>query len=232
MPIFLRRTPFLIVFLAVVCWRLLLTLAATDPNAGGSSSIELAPGAASGVARRGGQLTATLRTEPRSFNRLFAPDPATKLVTTLTQAALVRVNQVTHELEPWLAERCRETVRQLSCRTALRPPSPSRPHLFRRRAVHFGRRGLHLSGAVRPEGRQSARRGLQDRRQTPRGDRDRRPHFNIGFPAPHGPGLRWLESLRSCRATSSRRRGRKASSATPGPPRRRPPRSSASDRSS
>ncbi len=54
---------------------------------------------------RGGTLTGSLRSEPRSFNRLVARDFATELVATLTQAKLVRVNRATFELEPWLAER-------------------------------------------------------------------------------------------------------------------------------
>lgn len=54
---------------------------------------------------RGGRLVASLRSEPRSFNRLVSRDFATELITLLTQARLVRVNRATQELEPWLAER-------------------------------------------------------------------------------------------------------------------------------
>lgn len=54
---------------------------------------------------RGGAAVASIRTEPRSFNRLAARDTSTELVTALTQARLVRINKVTQELEPWLAER-------------------------------------------------------------------------------------------------------------------------------
>ncbi|MEZ5290761.1 MAG: ABC transporter substrate-binding protein [Vicinamibacterales bacterium] len=54
---------------------------------------------------RGGTLVASLRSEPRSFNRLVSRDYATEFVTLLTQARLVRVNRATQELEPWLAER-------------------------------------------------------------------------------------------------------------------------------
>jgi peptide/nickel transport system substrate-binding protein len=53
---------------------------------------------------RGGAAVASIRTEPRSFNRLAARDTSTELVTALTQARLVRINKVTQELEPWLAE--------------------------------------------------------------------------------------------------------------------------------
>ena len=54
--------------------------------------------------RRGGQIVASIRAEPRSFNRLVARDLTTETVTMLTQGRLVRINRATFELEPWLAE--------------------------------------------------------------------------------------------------------------------------------
>lgn len=54
---------------------------------------------------RGGQLVASIRTEPRTFNRLVAQDQVTDLLNTLMQGRLVRINRSTFELEPWLAER-------------------------------------------------------------------------------------------------------------------------------
>ncbi len=72
----------------------------------GTRSVEPPPEEIEKVAspQRGGVLAAALRSEPRSFNRLVSRDYATQLFTLLTQARLVRVNMVTHELEPWLAE--------------------------------------------------------------------------------------------------------------------------------
>ena len=67
-------------------------------------STEGGPG--SGPAR-GGSLTASLRSEPATFNR-FAPNAAqaaVDAVTRLTHATLVRINRVTGEAEPWLAEK-------------------------------------------------------------------------------------------------------------------------------
>src|SRR5207248_106950 len=55
--------------------------------------------------RAGGELVASIRTEPRTFNRLAARDSSTDLVATLTQARLVRINKQTQEVEPWLAQR-------------------------------------------------------------------------------------------------------------------------------
>jgi len=57
------------------------------------------------VARRGGQLIASVRAEPRTLNGLVARDETSELLTVLTQAPLVRRNRATLELEPWLAER-------------------------------------------------------------------------------------------------------------------------------
>jgi len=54
---------------------------------------------------RGGQLVATVRSEPRTFNRIAVRSASAELLSQLTQARLVRVNRSTFELEPWLAER-------------------------------------------------------------------------------------------------------------------------------
>jgi peptide/nickel transport system substrate-binding protein len=56
---------------------------------------------------RGGTLTATIRSEPPTFNR-FSPNgaqTAVDAVTRLTHASLVRLNRVTGDFEPWLAEK-------------------------------------------------------------------------------------------------------------------------------
>jgi peptide/nickel transport system substrate-binding protein len=56
---------------------------------------------------RGGSLTASIRSEPATFNR-FAPNgnqAAVDALTRLVHAPLVRLNRLTGEPEPWLAER-------------------------------------------------------------------------------------------------------------------------------
>lgn len=60
---------------------------------------------ASEAPRRGGQVVATVRTEPRSLNRIAVGNQSAELLSLLTQAKLVRVNRASLELEPWLAER-------------------------------------------------------------------------------------------------------------------------------
>jgi peptide/nickel transport system substrate-binding protein len=56
-------------------------------------------------AARGGQIVASIRAEPRTFNRFAARDQTTELISILTQGRLVRVNPATFALEPWLAEK-------------------------------------------------------------------------------------------------------------------------------
>jgi peptide/nickel transport system substrate-binding protein len=65
----------------------------------------LSGSAATEAPERGGQVVASLRAEPRSFNRLAASDQTTDALAMLMQGRLVRVNRSTFELEPWLAER-------------------------------------------------------------------------------------------------------------------------------
>ena len=56
---------------------------------------------------RGGALTASLRSEPSTFNRFGSSSNQAPVdaLTRLTHASLVRLNRVTGEPEPWLAER-------------------------------------------------------------------------------------------------------------------------------
>src|SRR5688572_17558170 len=58
-----------------------------------------------GPPRRGGQLVASARGVPRTFNRLVAGDQPSDMFSMLTQGSLVRLNRSTFELEPWLAEK-------------------------------------------------------------------------------------------------------------------------------
>ncbi|MDP2318187.1 MAG: ABC transporter substrate-binding protein [Acidobacteriota bacterium] len=58
----------------------------------------------SDVSTRGGVLSSSLRSEPRTFNRWANRDFATDLITQLTQARLIRINRSTQEIEPALAE--------------------------------------------------------------------------------------------------------------------------------
>ena len=61
--------------------------------------------AADSAPRRGGELVASLRSEPTNYNRYFDASAAADVMALLTQARLVRVNRANDELEPALAER-------------------------------------------------------------------------------------------------------------------------------
>lgn len=71
--------------------------------------------------RHGGQLVASARGVPRSFNRLVASDQPSDMFSMLTQGSLVRVNRATFELEPWLAEKWESSPDGLTHTLHLRP---------------------------------------------------------------------------------------------------------------
>src|SRR5512142_2370214 len=53
---------------------------------------------------RGGELLVSVHTEPRNFGRFEPRETTTDVVGVLTQAGLIRINRVTDEVEPWLAD--------------------------------------------------------------------------------------------------------------------------------
>jgi peptide/nickel transport system substrate-binding protein len=53
---------------------------------------------------RGGELVASVRSDPKSFNRHTGSDSTTVTVSTLLHAKLVRINQATQAVDPMLAE--------------------------------------------------------------------------------------------------------------------------------
>lgn len=59
----------------------------------------------SDASTRGGTLTSSLRSEPRTFNRLTASTVPVDIYSILTSSKLVRVNRATQEVEPALAEK-------------------------------------------------------------------------------------------------------------------------------
>ena len=83
--------------IAFVGWRL---YSSPGPDQGGETEIVF-----SDASTRGGTITASLRSEPRTFNRIVARDFPTDLYSIMTGAKLVRVNRATQEVEPALAEK-------------------------------------------------------------------------------------------------------------------------------
>ena len=140
---------------------------------------------------RGGQVVASIRAEPRSFNRLVARDSATELLTLLTQGPLVRVNRATFELEPWLAERWESSddgrVHTLHLREGVTwsdgTPFTSADVLFSLEAVSNPTAKSVVAGVLLAGG-QPLRATAPDARTVV-----------VTFPATSGPGLRLLDQL-------------------------------------
>jgi peptide/nickel transport system substrate-binding protein len=76
---------------------------------------------ASSTPTRGGELVASVHTDPKSFNRFLQRDSTTDLVSTLTHGKLVRLNRVTQDIDPWLAESWTRAADGLSYTLKLRP---------------------------------------------------------------------------------------------------------------
>ncbi|MBI4887352.1 MAG: ABC transporter substrate-binding protein [Acidobacteria bacterium] len=140
---------------------------------------------------RGGQIVASIRAEPRSFNRLVARDQSTDLLTFLTQGRLVRINRASFDLEPWLAERWESSADGRVHTLHLRPgvtwsdgmPFTSADVLFSVQAV-FDRRAQSVLASSLAAGGQPIRAAAPDAQTVV-----------ITFPVPSGPGLRLLDQL-------------------------------------
>lgn len=139
---------------------------------------------------RGGQLTVSFRTEPRSFNRYIANDAASELVARLTQDRLVRINRVTGEVEPRLAESWTEDAEGRSYTVKLRSgvrfsdgaPLTSADVLFSFEAAYHAE-GSRLAGDLKVGGQPLAVSATDDLTVA------------IRFPSTFAPGLRILDSL-------------------------------------
>lgn len=140
---------------------------------------------------RGGTLTSSLRSEPRSFNRIAQRAFATDLYATLTQGKLVRINRATQELEPSLAERWVASADGRTFTLSLRPgvtwsdgaPFTAADVAFSFQAAYDPRAASDLASALSVNGQPLAI-------STPD------PHtVVVTLPAPFGPGLRLLDNL-------------------------------------
>ena len=175
---------------------------------------------------RGGTLVSSLRSEPRTFNRIVDRDVPVDLYSILTGSKLVRVNRATQEVEPALAETWTISPDNLTYTLTLRDgvtwSDGDAVHL-RRRALHASRRSTtRRSTACSPA-------SLHDRRQAADGDRARRAdRGRQRCPAPFGPGIALLDNVHLvAEAQATRPRSRPARSRRrSASPRRRPTSSS------
>ncbi len=138
----------------------------------------------------GGLLVATVRAEPRSFNRLVTSDLTSLTLSALMHARLVRVNQLTQQLEPWLAERW-DTADNLHFVLHLHPditfsdgtPFTAADVVFTFAALYDPRSNSPLTDAFKIDGKPIDVQAQDDHTVA------------LTFPAPYGPGLRLLDNL-------------------------------------
>ena len=143
------------------------------------------------AAARGGQIVASIRAEPRTFNRFVARDQTSDLLTFLMQGRLVRINRATFELEPWLAETWESSADGRTYTLHLRPnvtwsdgtPFTSADVLFSLRAVYDPKVESVLASSLTAGG-QPLRATAPDPRTVV-----------VSFAGPSGPGLRLLDGL-------------------------------------
>lgn len=144
-----------------------------------------------GTPREGGRLVASLRQEPRNFNRLMVQDNASRLTALLTQATLLRANPVTGELEPRLATEWKGTPDGLTWTFTLRDnvrfsdgvPFTAADVVFTFEALYDPRAKSPLGNQIQVAGKPFQVRALDDR------------HVVVTFPAPFAPGLAMLDSV-------------------------------------
>src|SRR4051812_10064916 len=168
-----------------------LSVAASPPCRSNTAS----EGATSPVGNRdfprGGELLVSARPEPRSFNRHAAQDTTTNLVSTLTQARLVRVNQATQAIEPALAESWTASDDGRRVTLALRQGvSFSDGHPFTADDAVFSFEAAYdaKSGSLIADAMQAGGKNLQVTAPDPH-------TVVITFPAPFAPGIRILDTL-------------------------------------
>lgn len=142
---------------------------------------------------RGGSLTATLRGEPKTFNRFAANGVSSPVdaLTRLTHAALVRFNRTTGEYEPWLAETWTTSPDGLTFTLTLRDgilfsdgvPFTSADVVFTFRALYDPAVHSPLASGVKVQGKP-----LQVSAPDPR-------TVVVTLPAPFAPGLALLDTV-------------------------------------
>lgn len=142
------------------------------------------------VSTRGGVLTSSLRSEPRTFNRWvdrnFPPD----LISQLTQSKLVRINRSTQEVEPALAEKWTASPDNRTFTLALREatwsdgtPFTSADVLFTFKAIYDPKVNSILASSLEVDGKPLAVTAPDARTVV------------ITFPGPFGPGIAMLDNL-------------------------------------
>ena len=167
------------------------TLAASACRPSGTSSLDARRVEAGPAIPRGGNLVVSVRADPRSFNRLVASDTSTDLVSTLTQAKLVRINKATQEVEPSLAESWTRSADGLRYTIKLRPdvafadgqPFTSADVVFTFQAVYDENTRSVLADALEAGGKQLRVAAIDAHT------------VEVAFAEPFAAGIRLLDNL-------------------------------------
>jgi peptide/nickel transport system substrate-binding protein len=174
----------------------LVTIAATVLLTGCRSEPSPASGTTSPAAdarpSRGGELVASIRTEPATYNRLVDHSTAGEALALLTQAPLVYINRATDTLEPWLAESWTESADHLAYTIKLRQgvafsdgtPLTSADVVFTFRALYDPKVESPLAGDTLVNGKP-----LQVSASDPS-------TVVVRLPSPFAPGLRLIDGVR------------------------------------
>jgi peptide/nickel transport system substrate-binding protein len=135
----------------------------------------------------GGELVASIRTEPRNFARLGPRESTTDAVSLLLHAALIRINRTTDEVEPWLAERWTRSADGLQYTMTLRPGVAfSDGHPLTADDVVFSFEAYYRAGvaeAIEVDGKRLVVAALDARTVV------------VAFPSVFAPGLRILDNV-------------------------------------
>ncbi|MSO35472.1 MAG: ABC transporter substrate-binding protein [Acidobacteria bacterium] len=144
----------------------------------------------SDVTTRGGVLTSSLRSEPRSFNRWVERNFPTEFTSQLTQSTLIRINRATQEIEPALAESWIASPDNRTFTLTLREaawsdgaPFTSADVLFTFQAIYDPKVNSILAGSLKVNG-QPLTVTAPDARTVV-----------IGYPGVFGPGIALLDNL-------------------------------------
>lgn len=148
-----------------------------------------APQTSESATPRGGELVASLRSEPGNYNRYFEALAATELVSMLTHDRLVRVDRATDELQPALAESWSTSdglVYTLKLRPGVRfsdgAPFTSADVVFSVRAA-YDAPGSVIGSGFRVGGKPLTVTAVDPQTVT------------VAFPQPFAPALRLLDNL-------------------------------------
>src|SRR5688572_11229376 len=144
-----------------------------------------------GTPSEGGRLVASLRQEPRNFNRLMAQVNAARLTAVLTQATLLRVNPVSGDLEPRLATEWKGTPDGRTWTFTLRDnvkfsdsvPFTAADVVFTFQALYDARAKSVLGNQLLIGGQPLQVQALDDH------------HVVVTFPAPYALGAALLDSV-------------------------------------